>query len=149
MQQLKDAGRQDLVYGVALHGHAAVCQQLQLPARSRGLVKRRLQFAHVAGALLGGARTPSEVLRHLQTTHGYAVARSYLNQKLLDWRAEGRVAKFKHGHYCLPAHAVLRLRREAAAARAGGAPAIRLRVVGRPAKRLRLRRQRGGGGAAG
>jgi hypothetical protein len=120
VQQLRRAGRGDLAYGISLHGHAAVCRQLQLPLRARGLVKNRLKFAHVAGALLAGCRTPSKVLRHLQAERGYAVARSYLNQRMLDWCAAGRMLRFKHGHYCLPAHTVLRLRRGWAGGRCGG-----------------------------
>lgn len=117
-KQLRQAGRLDLAYAISLHGHVAVRQQLQLSSSNRGITKNVLQYRDVAGAVLAGCRTPTQVLEHLAAHQGYSVSRTYLNTRFSEWCNDGRLLKYKHGHYCLPAHVMLQLKSGKASAKA-------------------------------
>ncbi|GAX80006.1 hypothetical protein CEUSTIGMA_g7445.t1 [Chlamydomonas eustigma] len=103
-KMLIEAGRQDLLYAIQLHGHETVARRCGMKVERRGLQKRRLTNRIIVKALSNGCSSVEDVISWLRSEKGIEVNAMVL-EKFLDSGAKkvGRAwIKNGNGIYVLP-----------------------------------------------
>ncbi|GAX79795.1 hypothetical protein CEUSTIGMA_g7235.t1 [Chlamydomonas eustigma] len=103
-KMLIEAGRQDLLYAIQLHGHETVARRCGMKVERRGLQKGRLTNRIIVKALSNGCSSVEDVIAWLRSEKGIEVNAMIL-EKFLDSGAKkvGRAwIKNGNGIYVLP-----------------------------------------------
>lgn len=100
VQQLKEAGRSDLLYGINLHGYVNVAELCGLEHSRQGLSRGQLQVHHILEALAAGCGTSADIHAWVQE-QGIAVSISTVRLRLKAAVEYGQVVKLKGGAYTL------------------------------------------------
>lgn len=96
--ELKAKGRDDLIYGIRLHGHSLICSKCDMRKEGRGIKKGLLKLALIE-TLLDEASSPLSLVQFKEKLglKGISVTRQHLFSFLTNRAKEGRLVKVSRG----------------------------------------------------